>query len=1699
MTRPADGQISCPSSTGGAGTFFEQHVGAFWLAQLLMRSIPPILIDCVVEEIGLQTEHLGWKTDDFLVIARTGSGAERKLLGQVKRTFTISASDEDCVKAIIDFWDDFAHPTFTGADRLVLVVLRGTNVLLENFAGLLECARSTRNGLEFERSLATPGRVNAKCITYCDAIGKIIATAKGIQLTRASLWPFLRQLDVLSLDLDSSTHQTESSITSMLAHAAQGQDAPAVATTTWNELLRLSSNGMGHARRFTRDDLPLALRQRHSVIEGPVHAVLRRLSEHSVPIINKIRPTIGQSLRLPRDQPVSLALDCLASHQAIVITGAAGSGKSCVALRALSRLAVDHFTFCFRAEEFATPHLDTTLGHIQAQATASMLQTALACQATKVVLIDSIERLLEKDTREAFNDFLGMLAGDPTWKLILTCRDYSTETVRSALLDGRGISHAPVPVPPLDDGELAEVQAAYPILARPLADPVLRAILRSPYIVDTALRIPWADGRPLPQTEQDFRDLYWKTFIRVDDRAGQGMPRRREATFVDLSLKRARSLTSFVARHGLDQEAVDLLIADSLLTQADGNEDMVAPAHDVLEDWAILRWIDRKHSEHADSLQLFAADIGPHPAIRRTYRKWVSELVAGDSAAASALLTAILRGDAGVAHFNDDTIVSLLRSSAAVQFLEAHITELLADGKRFFLRVIHLLRLACVKQRQLTNGSTATIPEGPAWAAVLAITNTHLPLFGEDDRPLLLGLIEDWARLVTWQTPYPAGASAVAGIAKALIPAFDDYRSGEQLERALKVLARIPAADAGFFTSLLRGSNEKRNGQVASVLQRLVLEGTDGYFAARDLPDDIIAAARSYILCAEGDISHDQDYYGGAFGLAPLFGLKLSRDHDFFPASAYRGPFLSLLRHHPLKSIAFIIEVFNHGAEWYAHPRVRVQYVEEPFEITLTFSEGTSQRQWCNSRMWGWYRGISVGPYVLQTLLMALERWLKEVADTEGSALDDLLISILRGSTSGALTAVVAAIATAYPHRAAETLLVLLHSPACIQIDRERFARDTLSGASALTGILPRPTAAGHFDGERSEANAWPHRAIDLEAVILQLQLGPFADRVHAIIDNHRLGMPPGDSWGEKDRLWSLALDRMDLRQYRATDLTPSETDPPANPGDGERPQKTVRLDLSISQPDVQAMVNASAEASQNLNGRLGVCLWGTKAFERQEMSPQELNEWRKHLETVRQANYPAVVEVDDYGHHGPGIIAAVCIRDHWSEMMDDEQDWCLSKVCAEIVQQCDHWGPFERMQRNTFSADRICAFVIPLLLMKSLSSAQHDIVCVTFIAALTHPVAEVRVYAANGLGSSGLWTHDRRLVIRCLNAIAFEATAAARAWSQETKKPHADRKAIGLCEAEAATFIRKEFWKDDSIPSDALHTQDLASWIGIEANRRLLAVLSYAPSEQIAVHAFALLARTFVTWWDAQARPRRGTQQPSQERSHDAEIGLSLLLASFCPKITSDDVARILQPIVEATDRHPAKVADIVELLIGAGSRHYAASHFWALWQMFADQAAKATWLPALDQEFCDGQKLLAALFLDSIEGMNGARHWSGLEGNAHHLHALYDSLPPSAVTTRAYTSFLYRIGEQSLPDAFIRLARRLRDGGPETLRGQSDTVFMLESLLERLAYRQPKELKRTIELRDGVLSLLDMLVDTGSSVAFRMRDDFVTPSLGG
>jgi hypothetical protein len=368
-----------------------------------------------------------------------------------------------------------------------------------------------------------------------------------------------------------------------------------------------------------------------------------------------------------------------------------------------------------------------------------------------------------------------------------------------------------------------------------------------------------------------------------------------------------------------------------------------------------------------------------YPAIRRTYRSWVTELAARDEAATDALFRDVIADKALPAHFRDDTIVALLRAASAAPFLDRHRDALLADDSRLLRLVIRLLRVGCVASPAWLDASAGhpsalLVPDGPSWAGVLCTVAAALPALSTNQE-LLLGLIEDWARGVTWRTPYPDGAPDAAAIALGLLPLLDDYDREETRKRVLAVLAKIPNAAPEAFRALLAGEGER----ASSELRQIVLEGLAGTPAARDMPDEVVAAARDHILQDSGEPES-----GSMLDEVELqFGVRPERRSDYSPPSAYSGPFLTLFRRHPTKGIAFANEIFGHSAQQYAHPRARPVGIESPFEVTLTFADGTTRTQWCSARLWLLYRGTSTSPEVLQCILMALERMLLEVADAE--------------------------------------------------------------------------------------------------------------------------------------------------------------------------------------------------------------------------------------------------------------------------------------------------------------------------------------------------------------------------------------------------------------------------------------------------------------------------------------------------------------------------------------------------------------------------------------------------------------------------------------------------------------------------------------------------------------------------------------------
>ena len=717
---------------------------------------------------------------------------------------------------------------------------------------------------------------------------------------------------------------------------------------------------------------------------------------------------------------------------------------------------------------------------------------------------------------------------------------------------------------------------------------------------------------------------------------------------------------------------------------------------------------------------------------------------------------------------------------------------------------------------------------------------------------------------------------------------------------------------------------------------------------------------------------------------------------------------------------------------------------------------------------------------------MAFERWLLDLGAESLGNFDTILLNILRETNSAALAGVIASAAVAYPENSVETLFALFSSREYMLLDGVRRGREVQ--APGLVAIMPMTTPFHRiYQDERHESNGLPHRSRDLQFAISSMILGPNRQRVYNMIDQHLSGIPPAQERTDEDRLWLRVLQKMDLREYEMPEQSGdshSEID-----ADGRR---TVTLKLKAAPPDVQEMVDEVETTSDTMDARIGLYMWGFSVFNRESEANYDATEWQTKLAEARlNALEPEPAETPGKGCEV--YVAAVCIRDHFEQLTDDALAWSIDVVCGTIEDSADEWNELARMQRGGQNDEcSAAANVICCLLTRVLEASTQERVRESLILAMTHANPSVRTYIAGGIGET-LWDADPELAMHCLNVVAAEAAMIQQEMAADVELPYGNRRPLIQIEYEVATQFRTMFW--EKIPDDAHRQLDVSDWIGSDANRRLLTILKFVSDEEMATAAFESLAVVLVKWWDQDSN-RDFTSDPASEeqRSSDTESALTYLLQEFVLDCSPAAATTVLTPLLAAVERHPEDLSMIVRGVIESEIARSRTPQFWHIWSSFADAIRKTQWVGRLDSEHAHGRALIVAIFLKD-RWPAGITHWRSLDGNEQLVHDLFAALPPLPTIFEDYIRFLYNIGEKSLPGAFTNIAKRLDIGDAESIFGLSNTVYMLETLLQRQIYSAPMKIKKDRGMRESVLQLLDALVAANSSGAYQMRDDFVTP----
>ena len=1673
------GKVASPISTGGAGEQFEQHVAALALGLLLVRGMPPILVDASVVEVHLQTGHLGWCTDDLLVVGERGDGSRRRLALQVKRSFRVAAGDDECRKTVAGMWDDFRSDRFDEAhDQLAVATLHGTSVLLRDFAALLGCAHAAADAGDFEHRLSLDGFLSAKAKQQDRAVREILGDAGGVPPEGDVYWRFLRAFNVLSFDLNTPTSQAQAWMVSLLAACmTPGSASVDAAQATWKALLACAGEGRQGAKGYSREDLPQELRARHGAVPGADHSSLAALIGHGEMVRAGIRSTVGEGYEVDRSSRIQALGGKLADHQVVIVSGAAGSGKSALATELLAQLDDRYPVLAFQAVELATAHIDETLANAQTSLDSQRLFALLAGAARKVVFVDGVERLLEQSVRDAFAQLLQLVGRDSSTRILLTVRDYSLETVRNALIPV-GLDAEIFEVPSLTDAELDGVATGVPGLAEPLGNAPLRAFLRTPYLLDLASRLRWGEA-PMPATLREFRRKVWRELIRDDAHEGRGMPGRRERVFLEIAWRRAVELRPFVAPRVHDPEALDALRRDSLVASPRDSAVVYAVTHDVLEDWGVLRRIDERFAKSGGSLAALAEAVGGYPALRRGLRQWLSERFQEGAGEARALVLNVIADGGLAAHFRDDCLVAALLSESAVGFVEACAPRIARGDLDLLDRLVQVLRVGCRESPKWLDvpglPSQMLVPTGPGWVPVLGLVLDGMDALLPERAQVALGLVEDWARQIDWRNPDPPGTAEAGAITDRLLREFGDYGSDDARQRTLKVVVKIPRAVPQFKDLVDRARTCSHADLTAFDLLDVVLNKPEGAFVCRHFPDETVALLDARLWSSDADRVRERGFMGsGIDDLNYVFGMRDLPTDSYHPPSALQGPFSALLATHPRKAVAFVAGLLNHAGRTYATAQWPGRVFEPATGISLAIPGRGTVKQWANARLYGLYRGNQVGPDSLVSVLMALESWLLRIGQMDGGDLEGWLLHLIGNSNNVMVTSVVASVCVACPDKAGRAGLALLSSRDVVQLDRGRLALESGSSSEAFFGLNPQQ---GLFEQERRQSNQLSHRHEDLESLAVRMQLGEHREAVWEILDRHRTEVAGEGS--QESRVWRLALHRMDIRGYEPQDAPEGwEKDESDDRG------KRVYLGPGKMEADIREMVDKASGSLEVLNRHLALRNLARKVWER-DASVGEAD-WRTALLGEAQAVERELDEPEEFARDGPGMAAAACIRDHLDELNDAQFEWCARRVDFEVrrnseaVDLTDRVGRIER-------ADRFCASVVPLLAAHAKRVDGVDARGLLALA-LTHPIEEVCEYAFGGLGAFVDEQH-KPLALQGVAAAAYRCRLALESWQEARGRrgAAAGRDPFGA----VLPAVRKAIEAGNLDPAVELDGLDFDSPMAGVGVRAVLTVFGRWPDWEESRRFYARIAV-----WLADAWHRGRSRDDSRARDHKLEAAARESLAGFALDVPGDVALRVCAPVVEAAAAVPKHGQWFMSKLILEADRG-TDDCFWHLWQAMADVIVSSPWGRELKDETRFDLGLLHMIFLGSF-WKEDARRWHRLDGHTGRVDELALGLPASVPVVRAYCDYLTRIGHQSLPGAFVVVGRMLENGDAVRIASDSGVAFDLESLLRPFVYSEPHRIKMDARFRNAVLVILDALVAGGSASAYRMRDDFVTPSSG-
>ena len=1241
---------------GGGGTNFEQLVQTAFLTTLIIRGNVPCISSGELSEVALQVTNRGYETDDFLAIAKSTSGYHRLLI-QLKHNISFTADNQTFKEVISAFWKDYKNDSiFDKTKDKLLVVKNGlTQDERNHLKSLFNWAVNHATEIDF---LSEVNRIKAKK-DRLDVFRAVLKEANNNKdLTDKEIWEFLKCIDVLEYDFLNEGSVDRTYFLNLIK-LSKSKKSTATEKEIWDSVFTyvatLNPNGGSVTLESIKDkDF---FQHFDNAQLSPYFKAVEKLKSDSKVILRPIKTSIGKGeneFQLQRTEVREEILQTVSRSQFTIVTGKPGVGKSAKIKEIIQKDFPNASVFVFRADQFN----ESTLANVfSSQGVNETIQDIFSCISLipeKIIFIDSLEKLLETDPECAFKQLLALLKEHPEIKIIASSRRYAIDLITLKFgIDKNDIGI--IEIPELNEEELKLVAEKFPQLSSVLENDKVKKLLQSPKYLDfSILAIGKTNDNYANVSITEFKDKLWNSLVVDSINTKNGLPIKREEAFKEIAVKRAKEMRLFTKPDKSDAEAIICLENDEIVFQENNNR-KYSPTHDILEDWALVKYVSSKFEENPKPKDLFSS-LGNEPAIRRAFRLWIEDYLIDNNDKINELIKATVYDQTIEKYWADELLVAVFKSEISNSFFTAFNKELLADNAVFFNRCLHIIKTCCKESDQKSNSSNLLLPIGSGWKEAMFFIKKNIAQL-EAIKLSILNFLADWYYRLLFQ--YNKIENAELEAAKSIILTYleeiEEEKEFWQEENAknkssnliaiLFDLASISKEEIKQLITRAFANKENRDSWKLNSFYESVIEsclsGIGKQRLIKELPELIVKTAWKnwqYVPPKETN-SPSKFRFLARQSLRDEECWGIRNKHSFFPSGIYKTPFYNLLWAHPMIGMKFIIDFINYSVEFYV--TATCEYKHKISQIEIELNDGTLIKQWAARELWAAYRGLSVTNYALESLLMSFEKFLLDIANRKNEVskenLKFVFDYVLKNSNNVAPLAVLTSVAMAYPEEVEEAMLPLLSV-------REFYDWDLHRAIKEHSALAPMDNSIAFAEKERWESNQLPHRkqyqrGLGDFIVNYQFSVRKLNQQIHNLFDKLKASIK------DDDLMWKKRLNEIDIRNW---EVQPYDE----------------KLGGFVVQPKYEKEVIEHLASSQDYFGKQNTAIIYSgiisKAYEKKEtISCEKWNECYKYYSNAENL---------DILYSRPITLAILGLKEFSNAISVEQKKWCLETLFQSII-----------------------------------------------------------------------------------------------------------------------------------------------------------------------------------------------------------------------------------------------------------------------------------------------------------------------------------------------------------------------------------------------------------------------------------------------